>query len=420
MARTVKDSNLETRTARTRLAARQEPYWRGIDSGTHIGYYRGARGGSWLARLHLDGAYRKTTLGAADDITDADGVAVLSYGQALAAARNWFAQQHREAAGIEERKAGPYTVRDAIEEYLADYQRRGGKAQTTAQTAADAHILPPLGGITVSKLTAMRLRDWHQKLAETAPRLRSRDGAAGPKHRSIDPKDPDATRRRRATANRIMTLLKAALNHAFREGHVPSDEAWRRVKPFREADAARIRYLSHDEARRLVNASDPAFRPMIQAALLTGCRYGELAAVRVADLDPEAGTLAIRASKSGKARHVVITDDGITLFTRLAAGKPGDALLIPRPDDLPWGKSHAQRPLLAACAAARISPAASFHVLRHTYASHLVAAGAPLQVVASNLGHADTRMTEKHYAHLAPSYVASVIRATLPRLGIVC
>ena len=61
----------------------------------------------------------------------------------------------------------------------------------------------------------------------------------------------------------------------------------------------------------------------------------------------------------------------------------------------------------------------SFHVLRHTYASHLVMAGAPLQVVAANLGHADTRMTEKHYAHLAPSYVADVIRATMPRLGLV-
>jgi len=46
-------------------------------------------------------------------------------------------------------------------------------------------------------------------------------------------------------------------------------------------------------------------------------------------------------------------------------------------------------------------------------------AGAPLQVVAANLGHADIRMTEKHYAHLAPSYVADVIRATMPRLGLV-
>ena len=83
------------------------------------------------------------------------------------------------------------------------------------------------------------------------------------------------------------------------------------------------------------------------------------------------------------------------------------------------GARHAQRPLHDACRAARITPPVSFHILRHTYASHLVMAGAPLQVVAANLGHAETRMTEKHYAHLAPSYVAGVIRATMPKLGIV-
>jgi hypothetical protein len=66
-----------------------------------------------------------------------------------------------------------------------------------------------------------------------------------------------------------------------------------------------------------------------------------------------------------------------------------------------------------------IEPAASFHVLRHTYATMLLRAGAPLPVIAANLGHADTRMTERHYAPLAPSYVAEVIRATMPSLGLV-
>ena len=40
-------------------------------------------------------------------------------------------------------------------------------------------------------------------------------------------------------------------------------------------------------------------------------------------------------------------------------------------------------------------------------------------VIAEQLGHADTRMTEKHYAHLAPSYVADTIRKHFPTLGIV-
>ena len=44
-------------------------------------------------------------------------------------------------------------------------------------------------------------------------------------------------------------------------------------------------------------------------------------------------------------------------------------------------------------------------------------AGAPLMVVAQVLGHADTRMVEKHYGHLAPSYVRDVVRATALGIG---
>jgi integrase len=63
-------------------------------------------------------------------------------------------------------------------------------------------------------------------------------------------------------------------------------------------------------------------------------------------------------------------------------------------------------------------PAVSFHVLRHTHGSTLAMRGVPMGVIAEQLGHADTRMTEKHYAHLAPSYVADTIRAHFPTLGI--
>jgi integrase len=82
-----------------------------------------------------------------------------------------------------------------------------------------------------------------------------------------------------------------------------------------------------------------------------------------------------------------------------------------------WGKSNQARPIAEACTHARIEPPASFHTLRHTYASHAVMAGAPLLVVARNLGHADTRMVEKHYGHLSASYVADEIRRAAPRFG---
>src|SRR3546814_11495903 len=90
-----------------------------------------------------------------------------------------------------------------------------------------------------------------------------------------------------SSTNRILTIVKAALNAAYRNGKAPADDAWRRVRPFPKAETPKLRYLQEDEIRRLVNACDPAFRPMVQAALLTGARYAELAALEVRDYRSE-------------------------------------------------------------------------------------------------------------------------------------
>ena len=74
--------------------------------------------------------------------------------------------------------------------------------------------------------------------------------------------------------------------------------------------------------------------------------------------------------------------------------------MLAHADGLEWGPSHQIRPVAETCRAARIRPEdGSFHILRHTAASHLVMAGVPLNVVAHNLGHSSTLMTERHYAH---------------------
>lgn len=166
-------------------------------------------------------------------------------------------------------------------------------------------------------------------------------------------------RRRRSTANRVLTILKGALNHAHREGKCASDDAWRTVRPFREADAARLRYLSDAEARRLTNACPADFRALVTGALLTGCRYGELAAMTVEDFNSDAGTLRVRISKTGKPRHVVLTDEGRDFVAQRAAGKHGSARLFLRGNGKAWGKSEQQRPLSAACARAKIDPSIS-------------------------------------------------------------
>jgi integrase len=146
-------------------------------------------------------------------------------------------------------------------------------------------------------------------------------------------------------------------------------------------------------------------------------RYGEIASLRVGAFNPETGTLSVVTSKSGHSRHIVLTDEGRAFFADATAGKPTDALVFNRTDGGAWGKSHQHRPIQDACQAARIEPAISFHILRHTYASRLAMSGTPMPVIAAQLGHAGTRMTERHYAHLGPSYVAETVRALFAATG---
>lgn len=391
-----------------------------VSAGCAIGYRKGAKGGTWIARLRDDqGRQHYEALGACDDARDPDGLTVFSFNQAQESARKFFAGKARELAGHLAPAQGPHTVKDALDDYFSAREERGSKGVRADRYAADARIIPDLGAIEIGKLTSKRIRDWLTAVAKAPKLLRTAKAADKRATQAIDAKDPEAVRARRSTANRLLTVLKAALNHAFHEGKIASDEPWRKVKPFREADAALVRYLSSDECVRLVNACDPAFRDLVRGALVTGCRYGELTRMRAADFNADAGTISVRLSKAGKPRHVALADEGRALFGSLAAGRGPQDLIFQRADGKAWGPSHQQRPLDEASKVAKLDPPATFHVLRHTYSSALAMKGVPMGVIAAQLGHADTRMTEKHYAHLAPSYIADTIRAALPGLGIV-
>jgi integrase len=416
MARTLQDAKLDTRAARLRLKRRREPWWRSISEGLSIGYRKGAKGGTWIARHYsVEHGRRYQSIGTADDVADADGVHVLSFAQAQEAARKWFADLARRDRG--EFTGGPYTVKQCLDDYIA-WLKGHRKTGSDARYRVDTNIVPKLGDIQCDRLTTAEIQKWLRDLAASPALLRSGKDAKKRNIRAVDKADADAVRRRRSSANRILTVLKAALNRAWREGKVPSDDAWRRVEPFEEADAARVRYLTVAQAKRLLNACASDFRKLAQAALVTGARYGELAALRAEDFNRDSGTVHVRTSKSGKGRHIVLNNEGTAFFKALVAGKAGDAPLLVKDDGSQWGKSHQARPMAEACKRASIKPAASFHILRHTWASLAVMAGAPLMVVARNLGHADTRMVERHYGHLAPSYIADAIRAAAPKFGI--
>jgi hypothetical protein len=150
VARTVRNAKLDTRSARAKLPAQKSAYWISISRGFAVGYRKGAKGGVWLAKT-VDGADRReTTLGPADDALDADGERVLDYAQAQAKARDWLASLHGAAA------PGPYTINRCLDDYIADYKRRGGKALDRLVITANAFIRPQLGAGEIKALNGGR------------------------------------------------------------------------------------------------------------------------------------------------------------------------------------------------------------------------------------------------------------------------
>lgn len=84
MARHVRNAKLDTRTALGKLPPRREPYWTSLGKGRALGYRKGAKGGTWIARLRDEetGKQQYEALGSADDTADADRAGLLTYRQA--------------------------------------------------------------------------------------------------------------------------------------------------------------------------------------------------------------------------------------------------------------------------------------------------------------------------------------------------
>jgi integrase len=115
---------------------------------------------------------------------------------------------------------------------------------------------------------------------------------------------------------------------------------------------------------------------------------------------------------------VYLEEEGKRLLESCSAGKMPSQLVFQRSNGKGWKPSQQQRPLSAACKRAKIE-SVGFHDLRRTFGARLAIQGVPMAVIAEALGHADERITRRHYAHLSPSYVADTVRSHVAGFGIV-
>ena len=198
-----------------------------------------------------------------------------------------------------------------------------------------------------------------------------------------------------ATVNRELAYLRRLFNIAERNG-------WVAKNPFKKGDALihtsdeikRERILTPAEEQNLLRycvGRRTHLRPLIVAAIDTGCRQGELFKLRWADVDFSTGVITIRAfnTKTMRERSVSITNRLRTELERLINR---DTLL----DDLVFGiKADVRGAFGRTCKEAGLV-GLRFHDLRHTHATRLDQLGFSLAKIGGQLGHTVVQTTLRY------------------------
>jgi integrase len=358
-------NSIDTPTKRKKLTPRREPYWQKVTQGQYFGFRRTKTGGNWIARLRTpDGKHRYNALDASLPWDDKD-----TYEQAHDLALEWFGA----AGSIDDHH---YSVNDAVADYVSHLKvERSAKTAEDTRQRLDKNITDKLGNAELAKLKTITIKQWRDSLVRVSD-------------------DPEDVRRSKSGANRVLSMLKAALNLAFYNGQVASDREWRRVKPFRSVDEARKLFLTDKQVKRLLDKTEGSFHALLRGAVLTGARYGELANAKVSNFDPKQAILTL-TGKTG-THDAYLSDDALTFFKQQARNKLPGAWLFTKEDGSPWGKNHHTRLMHDAVKAAKLPRDTVFYSLRHYHISKALLAGVPAQVVAENCG-TSIRMIEKHY-----------------------
>jgi integrase len=275
------------------------------------------------------------------------------------------------------RRQPAITFRAFAKTYLTDHAEMHKRDRGVRDREIIARLDGFFGSLILHEITAHRIEQWKRE------RLQGRWQARGQRSRA-KPVQP-------GTVNRELDLIKSILAKAVEWGKLIDSPA-RTVRRLR-VENRRTRILSVDEERRLVEHSHGKFRSLVALALLTGARLGELLALRWEHVSET--ELVFLETKNGKSRRLPLTPAIRTLleglprihpyvFTNPRTGRPFTSI----------GKNFER-----ALDRAEISTGdVTFHTLRHTALSRMIAAGHSDHTVMAISGHSTTRMLER-YTH---------------------
>ncbi len=220
----------------------------------------------------------------------------------------------------------------------------------------------------------------------------------------------------RKTVNNHLSALRRCLSHAVEWGRLDTLPLvkWLSTTP------PTFDFLSEPECELLLSdMTEPSWRPMLITARFTGMRVGELLALDWSDVDLKRRQIAvsralykgvISSTKTHRVRHLPMATVVAEAFASL-----------PHKTGFVFSQNGGASPVTAraaGCAIERFCRRArirriGWHVLRHTFASHLVAKGTPIRTVQALMGHSTIAMTER-YSHLSNADLRTAVDSLEP------
>jgi site-specific recombinase XerD len=166
--------------------------------------------------------------------------------------------------------------------------------------------------------------------------------------------------------------------------------------------------LSGTEVESLLGAvHSPKYRAILTTTYGAGLRIGEACKLCVGDIDSTRMLIHVRDGKGGRNRFVMLSERLLWVLREYwRAVKPPQPYLFPgRGGDAPIDPESVRKVLRAAVAASGISKPVTPHILRHSFATHLLESGTDIRTIQVVLGHASVQTTQR-YAHVSSRHIA--------------
>jgi integrase len=385
LARKVRHSALESRSARLRLAIRRKPYGGpSLARGVALMYRRNKTTGTWVLKASDGhGAYWTKAFALADDFEDADSKNVLTFYQAQDAAKKLARGEDGSA------DTAPLTVDGALKDYRRDLLARGANPYNSESPRV--HLSKVLLVKPVQLLTAQELKKWRDSLL----------GKIAP-----------------ATINRVGRCLCAALELARQhDDRIQNRQAWEiGLANLPDAQEARNVIISDDKVREFVSTAyqlDNKLGLLVDVLATCGARPSQAVRLRVEDLHdhPVRPRLMMPKSAKGGGRNRSQKKHGryslpitVQLASRLkeaARGRASDAPLLLQSDGSPWGNNPGQnyhRQVDKIVTAIGLdSGEVTAYSLRHSSVVRALLAHVPVRLVAA-MHNTSVAMIERTYS----------------------